>query len=105
MQLSHPSLFANDTAGFFTSAMSAGVGAAALLVVAVSPAGAAPFDLWPSARTQAQSRYDDSNQRFAYRSRESRGSRESKEKVAVKQVADDLAAKAKAPMQRHHLAR
>jgi lipoprotein-anchoring transpeptidase ErfK/SrfK len=81
--------------------MSAGVGAAALLVVAVSPAGAAPFDLWPSARTQAQSRSDASNQRFAYRSRESRGSRgsrESKEKVAVKQASDDLAAKAKGPM-------
>ena len=73
MQPSHPSLFANDTAGFFTAAMAAGVGATALLVAAVSPAGAAPFDLWPSARPQVQSGRP-ANQRVAYRGRESRES-------------------------------
>jgi lipoprotein-anchoring transpeptidase ErfK/SrfK len=97
VQPSHPSLFANDTAGFFTAAMSAGVGAAALLVAAVSPAGASPFDLWPSARSQVQSGHA-ANQRVAYRSRESRESRESKEKAATKPAVDDVAAKAKGPM-------
>ncbi len=78
--------------------MSAGVGAAALLVAAVSPAGASPFDLWPSARPQVQSRSVGNDQRVAYRSREARESRKSKEKVAAKHEVDEVAAKAKGPL-------
>jgi lipoprotein-anchoring transpeptidase ErfK/SrfK len=86
--MGHSSIFASETTGFVTVALSAGIGAAMLM--AVAPANAFTFD---TRQSMSPYGFAPNSQRLAYRSRDTKDTKEKPTKET-----EELVSKAKGPM-------